>query len=63
MGLNREEEYSLQASFILWHVNPSTLFNAKSCLYLYINNIWFVKKYFPGNNLCLHSDMVASIAI
>ena len=26
--------------FVLWHINPCRLFNAKS--YLYIKNIWFV---------------------
>ena len=28
---------------VLWHINHCRLFNAKSCLYIYILNIWFVK--------------------
>ena len=27
--------------FILWHINPCRLFNAKSSLYIYVEYIWF----------------------
>ena len=27
--------------WVLWHINPCLLFNAISCLYIYIKSIWF----------------------
>ena len=32
--------------WVLWHINHYKLFNAKSCLYTYILNIWFVNVQF-----------------
>ena len=38
-------KYYWLVGWFLWHINPCRLFNAKSCLYIYIKYIWF------GNSL------------